>query len=328
MHVLTSLWLDRILPLSNMSTTSPTFEVAYPPFNDTGADIVLRSSDNVDFDVHKWPLSRASAIFKDMFSIPSTDDPSNLQDGLPVVCMTEDRRTLDIVLRLCYPIDKPNSTLSIPSVWRLIAAFDKYEMLENFSQTAESMLLVIAAKHPFVAYTIACRYQLLRTANRVALVSLQKPLSPEDLTKNDLESITAFQYNQLLLYHQRSSRAAAQATLPCAKQICFDHEAPVELLTYCTCSPTVWFDKYEEEYRPSKYAMQYLKSCETALESAPHWHTVLDDSLISALELSGPCCSCQSSVLAIREFSSMLEKRIKSVIENVSRAHGCRVLAR
>ncbi|KAI0272559.1 hypothetical protein BC834DRAFT_857294 [Gloeopeniophorella convolvens] len=37
-----------------------------PPFDDADADIILRSTDNVDFRVYSVILSKASAVFRDL----------------------------------------------------------------------------------------------------------------------------------------------------------------------------------------------------------------------------------------------------------------------
>ncbi|KAI0255963.1 hypothetical protein BJV78DRAFT_1113987, partial [Lactifluus subvellereus] len=50
------------------------------PFDDADADIILRSSDQVNFHVYKVILSVASPFFKDMFSLPQpvgADDRQN-----------------------------------------------------------------------------------------------------------------------------------------------------------------------------------------------------------------------------------------------------------
>ena len=43
---------------------------ASEPFDHAKADIILRSSDNIDFHVFKLFLSLASPFFEDMFNIP------------------------------------------------------------------------------------------------------------------------------------------------------------------------------------------------------------------------------------------------------------------
>ena len=199
-------------------TPTSTFKVADPPFDDTDADIILRSSDNVDFYVHKWPLSRASSTLKDMFSIPSTYDSfdaDNVKDGLPVVCVTEDRQTLDIVLRLCYPRYQRILVPDVPCIRQLLPALDKYEMLKNLTDILEPMMLTAAETDFYAMYAIACRYQMLNLANRITLLSLKLRSKARNKTnffsKGDLQSITGHHLCQFLLFHTQCSSAASRA---------------------------------------------------------------------------------------------------------------------
>ena len=79
---------------------------AAAPFDHAKADIILRSSDHVDFRVFKLFLSLASPFFETLFDIPQpTEDVGDqeVKDGLAVIRVTEDSKTLDALLRFCYP---------------------------------------------------------------------------------------------------------------------------------------------------------------------------------------------------------------------------------
>jgi len=67
------------------------------------ADFIIRSSDGVDFHVHALLLRLASPIFNDMFALPRTPDIDETKDGLPIVDLAEDGRTIQILLSSCYP---------------------------------------------------------------------------------------------------------------------------------------------------------------------------------------------------------------------------------
>ena len=70
-----------------------------PPFDDDDADIILRSSDQVEFLVYKVILSKASPVFKTMFSLPqpATDI------ARPIVDLAENSKVLAAVLSAIYP---------------------------------------------------------------------------------------------------------------------------------------------------------------------------------------------------------------------------------
>ena len=93
------------MPTSSQSRQSPETLVD-APFDDTRVDVILRSSDGVDFRVFRIILSLASPIFADMFSIPQPA-ASEFHAGPQVVTLSEDSKALDFVLRHLYPMEHP-----------------------------------------------------------------------------------------------------------------------------------------------------------------------------------------------------------------------------
>ena len=79
---------------------------AAAPFDHAKADIILRSSDNIDFRIFRLFLSLASPFFETLFDIPQPAEENGdqeLKDGLPVISVAEHSKTLDALLRFCYP---------------------------------------------------------------------------------------------------------------------------------------------------------------------------------------------------------------------------------
>ena len=70
------------------------------PFNKPNADMVLRSSDNVDFRLPKQILALTSDFFELMFSVPQAAQlrpaasETDRATGLPLVCVEEDADVL------------------------------------------------------------------------------------------------------------------------------------------------------------------------------------------------------------------------------------------
>ena len=87
------------------SATSP-----LEPFEVPDANIIIRSSDNIDFRVHKSLLAMASPFFKDLLSLPQPSD-SEIVDGVPVVRLPESSELLNNLLSILYPVPTvmPNS---------------------------------------------------------------------------------------------------------------------------------------------------------------------------------------------------------------------------
>jgi BTB/POZ domain len=89
------------------------------PFDIPDGNFIMRSSDNVNFRVHKSVLAMASPFFRDLLSLPQPFD-SEFVDGLPMVQLHESSELLKCLLSILYPIPTvmPNS---YEKVLRLLA---------------------------------------------------------------------------------------------------------------------------------------------------------------------------------------------------------------
>jgi len=72
--------------------------------NSPTADIILRSGGPkvVEFRAHRVILSIASPVFETMFSLPQP----GAEKSLPVCDLSEDANTLEVLLRLIYPVEE------------------------------------------------------------------------------------------------------------------------------------------------------------------------------------------------------------------------------
>jgi BTB/POZ domain len=137
--------------------------LALSPFNEKGADVVLRSHDGVSFYVFKIILSLASPFFKDMFSLPQPPQPN---EHPPVIPCTEDSRTWDFLLRLCYPVVDPVIN-NLSDVEHVLEAAMKYQM-GAATKTMRKLLLAFVDDNALQVYTVACRLQLEAEARTAA----------------------------------------------------------------------------------------------------------------------------------------------------------------
>ncbi|KAH0840357.1 hypothetical protein J3R83DRAFT_1379 [Lanmaoa asiatica] len=98
----------------------PANTTAQPPFDDVDADIILHTSDHVDFRLFQRILALSSSFFQGMFALPQHSNPSacaNSGRGLngnahkpademanpPSVDVPEGSQTLATLLRFLYP---------------------------------------------------------------------------------------------------------------------------------------------------------------------------------------------------------------------------------
>lgn len=107
-------------------------------FTTDDGDVILRagskSDTQHDFHVHKFIISLASPVFKDMFTFPQPPgQSSDEQYQLPVVDIPETPEVLDIILRFIYPgIESPKITKQSTLTASLLAA-DKYDIASIYT---------------------------------------------------------------------------------------------------------------------------------------------------------------------------------------------------
>ncbi|KAK0489215.1 hypothetical protein IW261DRAFT_1557706 [Armillaria novae-zelandiae] len=120
------------------NSTDATTTTASFPFNDTSADLILRSSDRVHFHVHKPLLSLASPVFRDMFGIGQAPQ---ILPGIPVVQMSEDSDVLHKLLVWCDPrsVTLPGQ-FTFLDISRVLSLTDKF-MMEGVTSRVAMLLL-------------------------------------------------------------------------------------------------------------------------------------------------------------------------------------------
>ena len=80
------------------------------------ADIIVRSSDQANFRIHKSVLAMSSPFFRDLLSLPQPPN-GEIVDGLPVVALPEDTGLLNSLMSLLYPV-----TTVIPDSYQKVLA--------------------------------------------------------------------------------------------------------------------------------------------------------------------------------------------------------------
>jgi len=181
-------------------------------FNDADADIIVRARDGSLFKLHKIILKRVSSIFEDTFDIgtpqsPSIVDDRDTVDGIAVVDLTEDERTLEILFRLCYPMSSPELA-TLEDVAQVLKASMKYEM-ELISDHTRKLWPSIAATDPLRAFAIACIMNLRTEATLAARLTLERDIWPlQPPLAAELKLISADTIIRLQHYHRRCGSAA------------------------------------------------------------------------------------------------------------------------
>jgi hypothetical protein len=152
------------------------------PLDVSDANLIIRSSDLVNFRVHKAVLAMASPFFKDLLSLPQPSDSESV-DGLPVVQLTEDAELLHSLVSVLYPVPSeiPDSD---EEVLYLLAACQKYDMAEaqSYIRAEVNRLAPLGFLPPFGnkvfrAYAIASEKGLIPEMESAARLTLDKPMT-------------------------------------------------------------------------------------------------------------------------------------------------------
>ena len=270
-------------------------------FNTLDADLVLRSCspDPVDFRVHKCILAVASPFFAHMFELPQPrEDCEDGEPSIPIVDVSEDARTLDMLLRCVYPTTRP-AIDTFEDLSLVLEAASKYDLtpaIDHLRTVLMSSRFVEA--DPVRAYAIACRFDLEDEARAASRCTLRVHVLDNPLSE-DLKHISAFQYHRLLSLH-RQRAAAAQELLVIPDSVkCMMCNATHYGAFY---SPRWWKD-YEERARKE-------------LSARPTSDVIFSMPFLAQSAQAG-CERCAGSILAAHWFLADLRRQIDELPDTI-----------
>ena len=184
---------DTIEPLIPTADT-PT-RTASSPFDRDDADLIIRTSDGIDFYVHTPVISVASPVLNGIIStrMGMITNP----DGRQILRLPEKSDTIEPLLKLCYPVPRPplRSLRQIKDVLNSATSYD----IRVVGEMLETRLVAYAEQFPLQVYAIACRNNLENAARTAAEYAVRKPFW--ETYYHDIEHITAGAYWRLLSYY-------------------------------------------------------------------------------------------------------------------------------
>ncbi|KAI6149551.1 hypothetical protein BKA82DRAFT_128992, partial [Pisolithus tinctorius] len=188
---------------SELSTST-----AKPPFDRVDADVILLSSDNVEFWVFKVILSLSSPNFENMFWLGSSQK-SHSETSLPTFEVSESSTTLDTLLRLIYPTTTP-TLHSYDDAKDFLRAVAKYNISDDALPRAKELIAAQYLEEHFLSiYALSCRYGWKDLAQRAAMESLRLDVLDRNVPYvEEMEEMTAATYRRLLSYHRACAAAA------------------------------------------------------------------------------------------------------------------------
>ena len=198
-------------------------------FHYDDSDITLRSSDHVDYRVHKIILSTSSPFFKSMFSLPQPN-ASVSEMHHPIVDMPENSAIVHSLLAFIYPVvSEAPEFASLDEIMDAFAAAKKYDMAVASRRLNRQFAKSLFIKYnPVVAFCAAYSRKLGDAACIAAKASLKYPMNLDKIAEK-LQHIDGVAFYQLYKFHRACSATAAEAVTGTR-------------LTWITKSDCAWWD--------------------------------------------------------------------------------------
>lgn len=292
------------------------------------ADIILRSSDNVNFYAIKFLLSYSSPFFESMFALPppvEDDDKDEIKDGLCVVKLAEHSQILERVLLLCYPTNVVDGVLirDLEDASELLNALEKYEMTHSWKRVWGMFLASpFVKRQPLRAFAFACRQKRMEIA-RLAARYLTSDVVFSRRDHHEDPNYRFFSYWELLRT-QDFRQKCAEAVYVTITSLCQEGEIAY---AYTSASGNGHGNGCQMNFYPNSTPVfdwwgTYFNSARDALADNRCGAAVLDPAYLAAAvkkASDSKCKICQATVAReLPAYSTAFCERIEEAVSKVS----------
>lgn len=310
----------------------PDATVAEAPFNKLDADIILRSSDAVDFRVRQGILAETSPKFE--YSVISQHfldiKPSRASatyskkrkrpedEGTPIITIAANSEALRIFLLFCYPGHNPDA-FTCDNIYdvRQLAIEYNVEFIQDFMDDEWEYY---AKEEPFHAYAVAFDHAWSQGVKTAARASLRRPMLthplPDYMGHMHIGDLTRLQN-----YHSECA-AAALSVVPIWNSGKHIVRRIGENKCWSTCrnGNTRLRDRKGKDVQAPGWFIQAVQGLLDALRVRPCKKTLLDDSLLRKLSnASTRCCGpCRNNGhWDLIEFAGKLGDDVEGAVDQV-----------
>ncbi|OCH84502.1 hypothetical protein OBBRIDRAFT_799023 [Obba rivulosa] len=288
---------------------------SHPFDKDASGDATLRSSDGVLFRVHTQILRiGAPGLYALLIRLMGNTVIAQLK-GCPndgngqelVLDVAEDRMTLDRLLRLCYPVNRPNME-AVSEIYPLIAPAKRYGMeavLKVLKDTLKS--LAASGEDPLRIYAVACASGWEAEAKHAAKCVLRYGLGRSRYVA-ELEDISAAAYFRLLQYSDRCSRVVSEMARK-------DAQLDISKASRLWGSCRKCLDPASRGWWQS-----FVRDAAEALQERPSAKTIQDQSRCerAIIEATLSCSACgPQAVRDLRNWTDRFSLQIEQTIDSV-----------
>ncbi|RDX45517.1 hypothetical protein OH76DRAFT_943534 [Lentinus brumalis] len=301
------------------------------PYRDPSVgDLIIRTSDNVDFHIHHRRIADVCPIFADMATL--SDTPSNPISNSgemekAVVHVSETSRVWEKLLPICYLAEEPS--LALEDIQNILEAGRKYAMAGVASRMRMALLLSdFLEQKPFSVYALACAAGFDDVARLAARRTLRFPIYPQDTP--EFATVTARALYRLFDYRQRCGIAAsAVVTWRVGSTIRIPAWMSLDYGMLQTCrsdwtgcaapSFTAALPTGEYEHGFSSSWVTYMDRLSEQLKAHPDSDLVESPALLQAVSNSmDKCSTCQKSFYRnAMAFTKIIKDKVNDAIGQV-----------
>ena len=320
-----SIRLTHLVPL----VTKPAHRTKVSPFSQPSEDVILQSSDGMEFFVNRWILKSASTVFADMFDIPqpstagddrksqtTADASSPSKYSPPVIPVSEDGDTLERLLLLCHPLAIPPRIPTFDSVKPVLVAAHKYQ-IDHALELLRPRLQRFSRTQPVRVYAFAARYGMTTLMRDAAREFLMHPdmwsYAPE------LHEISGAEYHRLLVYRSRCC-ATLQDLVATPLRTFFTKPDDWVWLTCVLCRKHMCgYKRCVPKCEETAWFRAHWERLGTLLRATPAVDAIRDPMLADeAIKEAITCRTCAEHVLVhMRRFSEIFLKEVEHRLSKV-----------
>ncbi|KAI0798151.1 hypothetical protein C8Q75DRAFT_740767 [Abortiporus biennis] len=192
-------------PASQNLPIVPTID---PRLSSAEPDIIVRSSDDVDFQANRLILTLVSEVFeKEINHLTSSQSSDTILEDqhLPVLQVNESATTLSVLLRLCYPTNRPSlESVELDVITAVFDASVKYE-ITSVAEECRASLLTPKGRDPLRLFLTAVHLGSNAAARNAAIQ--MTPMVLEDKIIPELERTNANVLHALFKFQHEYRRA-------------------------------------------------------------------------------------------------------------------------
>ncbi|KAJ7635124.1 hypothetical protein FB45DRAFT_1026018 [Roridomyces roridus] len=306
------------------------------------SDIILRSSDAIDFHCHKNILAHVSPFFADMFAAVSGNQDIQ-KDGKAVIPLVEPSSVLYGLLPRVYPAHNARlfsltNPADLTDICPVHEAANKFQMVRA-QALIEDMLLSspLLDTEPHRFFAIGCIRNIVPLIRKAALCTLRDTVNPIIPFIPEFELITGNRALELSNFYQRCAlRAQSVAgnthSVPHNVLVSAADEATVITSHEASGQPFVWWREeghavhcgpihqmvggvWTQEVLPPQWYRNHVRQVSTALRFVPNGTTAH----MSALDVAAPeraaiatCPACaQYALHDLANFAAQLKRLVE-----------------